>query len=286
MIFLEDGSRTFRRVFNKERRKTFMHVVLFSIGKFTVYTYGMMIAIGVILAVLVVERRTKKQEQDADAVFMMAVLALIFGFLGAKILYILQNWRSFLESPASVLGSSGFLLFGGIVLGVLAVILYCRARHLSFLRYFDLMMPSVSLAQAFGRIGCFFAGCCYGKETDAWWGITFTESTFAPNGVSLIPTQLISAAGNFLIMLALLLFAKRAKKVGDVGALYLVLYGAGRFCVEFLRENQHGWVGPLTTDQVFSLVCLAAGIILFIRNHKSREAESYGEEKMFSIWLQ
>ena len=88
--------------------------------------------------------------------------------------------------------------------------------------YFDLVMPAVSFAQGFGRFGCFFAGCCYGRETDAWYGITFHNSSFAPNGVKLIPTQLISAAGDFIICALLLWFASKRPKTGRVAAAYLV----------------------------------------------------------------
>lgn len=94
-------------------------------------------------------------------------------------------------------------------------------------------MPAVSFAQGFGRLGCFFAGCCYGRETDSWFSITFTHSDFAPNGVKLLPTQLMSSAGDFLICGLLLLYAGRKPKEGQVAAGYMVLYGIGRFIIEF-----------------------------------------------------
>ena len=96
---------------------------------------------------------------------------------------------------------------------------------------------------SFGRIGCFCAGCCYGRETDAWYGITFTHSDFAPNGVSLIPTQLISSAGDFLICGVLLWYASKKPEPGRVAAGYLVLYGVGRFLIEFLRNDYRGSLG-------------------------------------------
>ena len=102
----------------------------------------------------------------------------------------------------------------------------------------------------------------------------------------LVPTQLISSAGDFAIIAILLVFSKKAKKVGDVGALYLLLYGIGRFSVEFLRQNEQGGFGPFTTAQLISFAAMAASVILFIRNRKSRNAENYQEEfknKMESI---
>lgn len=261
-----------------------MKVDLFSIGKFTVHTYGLMIAIGVILAVIMGMKRAEKKGLIGEEILNMGIICVIFGFLGAKILFVLENFRQFLKDPLSVIGSSGFVVYGGIIVGVISIIIYCRIKNYSFFRYFDILMPSVSLGQALGRLGCLGAGCCYGKETDAFWGIVFTDSPYAPNNVSLIPTQIISSAGNFVIMIILILFAGKAKKVGDVGALYLLLYGIGRFCIEFLRENEQGGIGPFTTAQLISFVFMAASVLLFIRNRKSRNAEDY-EEKVHSIWL-
>lgn len=126
-------------------------------------------------------------------------LPIIGGFLGAKILYVIVSFKDFLKDPLAVLGSEGFVVYGGIIAGVLAAWIYCKVKKLVFLEYFDLIMPEVALAQGFGRIGCFLAGCCYGRETTAAWGITFPADSMAPSGIKLIPTQLLSAAGDFLI---------------------------------------------------------------------------------------
>ena len=198
-----------------------MRVDLFSIGNFTIHSYGLLIAVGVILAVIMAMKRAGKKDLNSEVVLNMAIICVVFGFLGAKLLYVLENFRAFLEDPLSVIGSSGFVVYGGIFIGVAAIILYCRIKKYSFFRYFDLLMPSVALGQAFGRLGCFCAGCCYGRETDLAWGVVFPEGSFAPAGVPLIPTQLISSAGDFAIMIILLLFSRKAKKLGDVGALYL-----------------------------------------------------------------
>ncbi|MCD8300785.1 MAG: prolipoprotein diacylglyceryl transferase [Clostridiales bacterium] len=255
-----------------------MKVDLFSIGRFTVHSYGLMIAIGIILAVIIAMKRAAGRKLVADEVLNISIIIVVFGFLGAKILFVLENFKQFLVSPMSVIGSSGFVVYGGICIGLFCVFAYCRwIRKVSFLRYVDLVFPCVALGQAFGRLGCFMAGCCYGKETTAWWGVTFPEGSFAPAGVPLIPTQLISAIGDFVIFLVLIWFTKKAKKVGDVTALYLLLYGAGRFCVEFLRQNEQGGIGPLTTAQCFSICFIAASIILFMLNRKMPYSANYAE---------
>ncbi len=262
-----------------------MRVDLFSIGKFTVHSYGLLIAIGIILAVGVAMRRAPKKGLIPDEALNICLICVVMGFLGAKILFVLENFSRFLTDPLAVLGSSGFVVYGGLVLGILSVLIYCKLiKRISFLRYVDLIFPSLALAQAFGRLGCFFAGCCYGKATDAWWGVVFPEGSFAPAGEALIPTQLISSGCDFLIFLVLVLFSRKARKVGDVTALYLLLYGVGRFSIEFLRQNEQGGIGMLTTAQIFSIVFVVAGLAFLIRNRVSDQAEDC-EEKVFSIWL-
>ena len=134
-------------------------------------------------------------------------------------------------------------------------------------------MPAVALAQGLGRLGCFFAGCCYGRETDAWYGITFRNSKFAPNNVKLVPTQLISSAGDFLICGILLLYAKRNPVNGRVASAYLILYGFGRFGVEFLRNDYRGNIGWMSTSQLISVVIVAIGVALYLILPKFLERE-------------
>ena len=233
--------------------------------------YGLMIAIGVLTALFVGEARAKKRGMNADVLYPMTFLCVVFGFLSAKLLYCIVEWKTFIKEPLSLLSSNGFVVYGGIIGGVAAAFLYFKIKKLDFWEYFDLVLPSVALAQAFGRIGCFLAGCCYGRETDSFIGIVFTHSDFAPNGVKLIPTQLISSAGMFLIAGILFWYAKKERKKGTVGALYLILYSIGRFFVEFLRNDYRGEVGIFSTSQFISLFMLAAGIFLFVSKKRSEE---------------
>ena len=182
---------------------------LFSIGPFTVYGYGLMIAIGIIAAYLTGEYRAKKHKLDSDQIFSIVIWAVVGGLLGAKILYIITQIKEIAANPRILLDvADGFVVYGGIIGGILAAMIYCRVKKLPFLKYFDLLMPSVALAQGFGRIGCFLAGCCYGKETESMIGIVFHDSAYAPNGVSLLPTQLISSGLNFLHFVLLVWMTK------------------------------------------------------------------------------
>lgn len=240
-----------------------MYNDILKIGPLTIHGYGLMIGIGVIVALVVAAKRAKKRGLDTDFVYGLGLITLVFGFIGAKLLYCIVEIEAFLNEPMQVLSGSGFVLYGGIIGGILAAMVYCKYKKVNFFEYFDLAVPSVAIAQGFGRIGCFLAGCCYGRETDSCIGIMFHNSSIAPNGIKLIPTQVFSSAGNFLIALVLLLYARKNRKTGKVGALYLILYSVGRFIIEFFRNDYRGNVGVLSTSQFISLVILAIGIAMF-----------------------
>ena len=240
---------------------------LLQIGPFTVYGYGLMIAIGVLVAYSVGEYRAKKQGLDPDSLFWITVSCLIGGILGAKLLFILVEIKSIIADPSILLDvTHGFVVYGGIIGGIGVGYLYCKLKKLVFLKYFDLVMPSIAIAQGFGRVGCMFAGCCYGRETDGWFHVIYHSSDFAPNGVALIPTQMIMAILNFAHFFILaFLIKKLVKHDGQIAGFYLVFYSIGRFFLEYLRDDPRGSVDILSTSQFISLFILAAGVgtILF-----------------------
>ena len=146
-------------------------------------------------------------------------------------------------------------------------------KKTDFWKYFDLVMPSVALAQGFGRIGCLLAGCCYGRETNSIFSITFQNSDFAPNHVALIPTQIYSSVLDFLHFGILLYIARHKKKDGQVAACYLIFYSIGRFVLEFFRGDLiRGSVGMLSTSQFISLFILVAGILILVIRSKKKTA--------------
>lgn len=252
---------------------------LFSIGPLTVHSYGLMIALGILVCVFMGMYRARKYGYKDEAVLDIAIFGILSGFVGAKLLYVLVEFDSFLKNPMDVLGSEGFVVYGGIIVGALVGILYCRIKKLPCWEYFDLLAPSIAVAQGFGRIGCFLAGCCYGRPTDTFWGVTFPEGSFAPAGVPLIPTQLISSAGDFIITGILLVYSKHNKKAGNVGILYMLLYGIGRFLVECLRSDDRGTVGLLSTSQFISIGIVLLAIILFFRHQIFKNTKKENSEE-------
>lgn len=240
-----------------------MYNEILTIGPVTIHGYGLMIGLGVMAALLLGDYRSKKFGLNGDHIYGMTFSAVILGFVAARILFIITEWKDFLQNPMQYLAGAGFVVYGGIIGGALTIYGFCKIKKIDMLAYLDLMIPSVALAQAFGRVGCFLAGCCYGRETDSLLGVVFTNSDFAPNGVKLLPTQLFMAGGDLVIMAVLLWYATKRPMRGRTSALYLMLYSIGRFIIEFFRNDDRGTVGMLSTSQFIAVFTLIAGVLGF-----------------------
>jgi len=247
---------------------------LFSIGSFTIHGYGLMIGIGFLAAYFLSDYRAKKKGLDPDHIFGIAVWGIGIGLASAKLLYYITVIDEIIRNPRILLDvANGFVVYGGIIGGILGGYVYCRKYKLNFLRYADLIMPAVALAQGFGRIGCFLAGCCYGRETEGAFAIVFRDSAYAPNGVRLLPTQLMSSGLNFIHFIALMWLSGKTKRDGQVAGLYLVFYSTGRFVMEFFRGDLvRGTVGDLTTSQFISLFAAAAGVVMLLAGRRMPKA--------------
>jgi len=253
-----------------------MHPILLKFGFITVYSYGFLIAIGIISALLLSLYRAKKIGASTDAIQDLCMYGLAGGFIGAKLLFWITEFPKIIHNPNYIIEtlSSGFVVYGGLIGGIATGYAYCKIKNLNFLLYLDLVVPSIALAQGFGRIGCFETGCCYGRETDSAFSIIFQNSLSAPNGISLIPTQLFSSAGNFIIAGVLLYFSSKFKRKGQVAGLYMVLYSIGRFIIEIFRGDQRGNVGTLSTSQFICIFMFLLGAYFFYFLNKDKKHTS------------
>lgn len=243
-----------------------MRPVLFKIFGLEIYGYGFMISLGIIFALLMLFKRSKGLEYDEDSLWNMAIITIIAGIVGGKLLYIITEFNYIKENPMIIIKEfgSGFVIYGAIIGGIGGLAGYCYSKKWNILKTLDLVLPSVALAQGFGRIGCFLAGCCYGRETHSHIGVVFNESLFAPTGVPLHPTQLYSSVFDFLLALFLLWYANRnTREDGRVFSMYVIIYSIGRFLVEFLRNDPRGNVGVLSTSQFIAIFTLILGIVIF-----------------------
>lgn len=255
---------------------------LFTIGNISIKGYGTMMALGILTAVFITMYRGKKLGFSQDAILDIALYGVLGGLLGAKLLYVLVEMPDIISGAETIsdIIFNGFVIYGAIIGGVGAAFIYCRAKKLSFVKYFDLTAPAIAVAQGIGRIGCLLAGCCYGKETSSKLSIVFPEGAIAPSGVHLYPTQIYSSLGDFAIAAVLFIFYSRKKnrKDGQTAILYVALYSIGRFFMEFLRGDERGDVGILSTSQFISILLLILCIPAYLKTKKTTPIDSSEDE--------
>ena len=244
-----------------------MYPVLFKIGPITIYTYGFLVFLGVLLGYLVCRHQARKEGFKDPLIADFFFWTVIFGFIGARIFYIIVEFQYFLYDPLAVLfGRSGFVFYGGVVFGFIALYILSKRNHLSFAKVMDIAALGIPLAHAFGRLGCFFYGCCYGLETHLHIGVLFPlNSPAGLLGAKVIPTQVISAGFLFLLFIVVM-FARKYKKFdGHIFLIYLIPYSIFRFFIEFYRGDPRGQFLFFSTSQWVSIGLFVTAIGLFIR---------------------
>jgi phosphatidylglycerol---prolipoprotein diacylglyceryl transferase len=240
-------------------------------GPFTLHTYGFLLAVAFLLGLWVASRQAKRAGLDAGKITDMAVWVLIAGLVGAKLLLVGVEWRYFAKNPRDAFSifQSGGVFYGGLVAGILVAWLLARRNHLAGWRTADVLAPGVAIGQAVGRLGCFAAGCCWGKATTVPWAVTFTDVYAAravgtPIDTPIHPSQLYESAAVFLIFLFLVWLAPRKRFDGQVTLAYVALYSAARFVLEFWRgdADRGTWFGnQVSTSQLIALALLVVTAI-------------------------
>jgi phosphatidylglycerol:prolipoprotein diacylglycerol transferase len=173
-----------------------MHPVLFRIGPFALHTYGVFVAIAFLASISLALREARRVGESADHILDLCFYILVAAIVGSRILYVVINWPVFQQDPLEILRiwRGGLVFYGGFIAAVLTAFWYVRKAGLSPWKTTDILAPSLAFGQFIGRIGCFFAGCCYGRPSDLPWAVTFTNpESLAPKGIPLHPTQIYSS---------------------------------------------------------------------------------------------
>jgi len=247
---------------------------LITIGPVTLHTYGLLAALGLLVAIFTAVRLAPRAGLDRQKIYNLGVYTALAGLLGGKVMLFLIDWQYYSAHPRELFSlrslQAGGMYYGGILFGLLVVWLYSRSRQLGFARVADVFAPGVALGTAVGRIGCFAAGCCWGKATNLAWAVTFTDPyayriVGVPLHTPLHPTQLYEAAVLSLIAGSLFWLWRRRAFEGQIFAAFLLLYGFARFWLEFLRGDPRGTVlgGQLSVPQALSIVLVLAGAVYF-----------------------
>lgn len=232
-----------------------MHPIICQIGPLTIYSYGVMLAIAVVVCTLLLIRDARRQGFASQVILDLVFWTVLSGILGARIFFILLNIGFFIKNPLEIimLQHGGLAWQGGLIGGTLAAVLFIWKRKLPLGKMADLAAPYVALGQAIGRVGCFLNGCCYGREVS--WGVYFEV-----HGAHLHPTQLYAALGLLVIFFLLKAYQPHARPPGRVFFLYLILASIQRFIIEFFRaDHDIVWMG-LSIFQVVSLLVLIGAL--------------------------
>ena len=251
-----------------------MHPILFKIGPITIYTYGVLIATAFFLGLALAVRQARMEGEDLQKIMDLGFYILLSAVVGSRLLYIAVEFREYLSNPLRIfkVWEGGLVFYGGFIMAMAVVIIYVKKNEMSLWKVGDILAPSVAIGQGVGRLGCFFAGCCYGRETDVPWAVIFKNpNTLAPMDVHLHPTQLYDSANGLIIFAALLILRKFKKFDGQLFWTYTLLYAVGRFIVEIFRGDERGFVtASLSTSQFIAIPLLAISIVMLIKLKKRK----------------
>ncbi|HEX8709208.1 MAG TPA: prolipoprotein diacylglyceryl transferase [Pyrinomonadaceae bacterium] len=267
-----------------------MYPELFRIGDFPINTYGVLLALAFLAALLVAARLAGRDGLPRERVYDLGLWMLLAALVGSKVLMLFTE-PGYRENPQHLFSldflRSGGVFYGGFIGAVLAGYLLIRRYGLPWWKTADAFAPGIALGQAIGRQGCFAAGCCWGKPTTLPWGMRFTQLgnsiTGVPIDADLHPTQLYESFAALLIFFFLLRLHRRKRFSGQVILFYAVLYGAARFTIEFFRDDPRGDIAGLTTlthlstSQLISLLVGITGLVILILRWRRAGTDEPGQ---------
>ena len=262
-----------------------MYPVIFRIGGFELHTYGVMLALAFAAGIYLAVKRGKRYGFTFDQIYTISMIVVVSAIIGSRIAYVLLHLNEFqgrwldtispIQSDGQI-GISGLVMLGGVIAAVISVILYFRWKKLSVGEIADVLAPCTALGFAIGKVGCFFNGCCFGKESHLPWAMRFPPGSIAHyvmGNTPIHPTQLYAITCYLLIFIILVKSEKNKEFHGFLFALFLILYGIFRFINEMFRYYEGSEAGmkllhfpgfDITFSQIVSLIMLAAGLITII----------------------
>lgn len=252
-----------------------MHPILFKLGSLTVYTYGFFIAMGFLAGISLAKKEAQRLGESPEKITDLCFYILLSAIIASRLFYVLINAEMFVSNPLEIfrIWNGGLVFYGGFVGAGLTTVYYLKKHEMPLWKTLDMLAPSLAVGHFLGRIGCFSAGCCYGKECHLPWAVTFSHpETLARTGVPLHPTQLYEAANNLMIFGILWMFRRRKKFDGQIFWLYVLIYGITRSVIEIFRGDFRGEfiLGVISVSQAIGITfALTAAVMLVIFNKKN-----------------
>ena len=249
-----------------------MHPILFEIGGFPIYTYGVLLAAAYLLGLQFALKRARQRGLDPNRVMDLGIWIIVSALAGAKLLLLIVEWDTYTASFSQLLTlvRSGGVFYGGLIAAVTVALWYLWRHRMPVWQVTDVFAPGIALGHVIGRLGCLFAGCCFGKPTSVPWAITFhdkyaEQNVGTPLEVPLHPTQLYEAGAELLILVLLLATERKGRPFpGRTFWGYMLLYGISRFIIEFYRGDSRGAVGMFSTSQFVSLLIIPLSIVMLV----------------------
>jgi len=257
-----------------------MFPILIQFNGFAIHTYGVFVALGVLSGIFFARYEARRLGLDADRVLDLCFYIIVAAIVGSRLFYVATHLDYFMAKPFEIfmIWNGGLVFYGGFIGAALVVLIYLWIYRLPLGKTADIAGLALPLGHFFGRIGCFFAGCCYGKACALPWAITFTHpKSLAPLNVALHPTQLYHSFTNLLIFLALFFLRRRKRFDGQIFWLYILFYGVARSVIEVFRGDYRGVTvfDMFSISQIFGIgsavVAMLMLIILFIQSRASDE---------------
>lgn len=250
-----------------------MHPILFKIGSWPVYSYGVLLALAYLAGLQLAVVRARRAGLDGAKVMDLGIYLIIAALIGAKLMLIAVDFDYFRTQPAEMLSlvRAGGVFYGGLIAALLVGLWLVRRYQLPMWTTADLIAPGIALGHIVGRFGCLLAGCCYGRPTGVAWAVTFSDPVAAANvgtplQIPLHPTQLYDAGAEALILAFLLLTERRGKPFpGRTFWLYMLVYAISRFIIEFYRGDERGVVFGMSTSQFVSVILVPVSLFMFWR---------------------
>ena len=230
---------------------------------FIIHSYGLMIALGVIVAFYVILNLSKHLVINSDQLSELFIWSIISAFVGGKLFFFLEDIQKYVDNPDLIGGAmrGGFVFYGSLIFTVPTIIFWLKKKQVKVRPFMDILAFAAPILHSFGRVGCFLAGCCHGKACDSWLGVTFSHpDTLADfKNVPLYPTQLFDIGVNFIILLVVISIRKKKQFEGQLFLIYLMLYAVGRSIVENYRgDDARGFLfdGLLSHSQFIAIVII------------------------------
>lgn len=245
-----------------------MHPVLIRIGPLTIHTYGVLVAAGFLLGLGLAVRQAKKEGISPERIVDIGFYVLLAALIGSRLFFIAVNPGYYFRHPLDIfkIWEGGLVFYGGLILAIPTALWYMRRHDLDVWKMSDIFAPSVAIGHAIGRLGCFSAGCCFGKPADLPWAITFLDpECLATTGIPLHPTQLYESLGELINFVILVTLRRYQSFKGQLFLAYLILYSVLRFTVEIFRgDAARGYivVGISVSQGISIIVGLAAAVVI------------------------